>query len=211
MTLRAAIYIRVSTTKQDIEDQREACLRYAAAMGYEVGAVIEDGGKSGRKERDAHELLIRSAQAREVDCIIYSKISRAHRNTRAFVRDFWRLRDANVPFHYVQDGLHSDSPFAAAITTLMAELAEMESVRHGELVHQRAEGKRARAEATGERAKWGRGRLLTFEDYRYVMRAVPLDIPYRSLGKELGISAAAVHKLVHKPLKEWVEKMGAGS
>ena len=49
---RAAIYLRVSTSKQDTDNQRRELETVAARSGWQVVRVFEDAGISGAKGRD---------------------------------------------------------------------------------------------------------------------------------------------------------------
>src|SRR5438045_3898881 len=49
---RVAIYIRVSTSKQDTDNQRRELVAMAKRSGWEVVKVYEDAGISGAKGRD---------------------------------------------------------------------------------------------------------------------------------------------------------------
>src|SRR4051812_39786607 len=52
MTKRAAIYLRVSTAGQTVENQRHELEQMAVRRGWTVAAIYEDAGISGAKGRD---------------------------------------------------------------------------------------------------------------------------------------------------------------
>jgi DNA invertase Pin-like site-specific DNA recombinase len=54
---RVAIYLRVSTSKQDTDNQRRELLAVAARTGWDVVRVYEDAGISGAKGRDQRPRL----------------------------------------------------------------------------------------------------------------------------------------------------------
>ena len=205
-SMRAATYIRVSTRKQEVEAQRDAVVRRAAAEGWPVVLQVEDEGRSGRTDRDAHEAYVRAGERREYDVALYSKISRAHRNLRHFVRDWQRLTGAGIRIVYAMDGLDSSGPFATGIATIMAELAEMESRRHGELMHDRAVLKRGRAASLGQRALWGRkhvdgtsGHLATETDRLIVISLRAEGLSLRVIAAGMGLGKSTVAKLSKSP------------
>ena len=51
MAKRAAIYLRVSTDRQTLENQRQALRAVADRRGWEIVTVYTDAGISGAKER----------------------------------------------------------------------------------------------------------------------------------------------------------------
>ena len=59
---RVAIYLRVSTSKQDTDNQRRELLAVAARLGWDVVRVYEDAGISGAKGRDKRPGLDAMAQ-----------------------------------------------------------------------------------------------------------------------------------------------------
>ncbi len=198
---RAALYLRVSTKKQDVEAQREALQRYAGSQGWDA-ELYEDGGRSGRHDRDVHERMVQDALARKVEVVVYSKISRAHRHLSHFLRDWLRLEQAGVRRVYVMDGLDSQGPFATGIATLLAELAQMESERHGEDIAALARRKRASAATLGQRAIWGRrrrdgtpGRLSTEADRMAVRERRARGETVRQIAADLGLGKTTVATL----------------
>jgi DNA invertase Pin-like site-specific DNA recombinase len=56
---RAAIYLRVSTTGQTVENQRRELEQIAERRGWTVTGIYEDAGISGAKGRDQRPGLIR--------------------------------------------------------------------------------------------------------------------------------------------------------
>ena len=50
MSKRAALYVRVSTDKQTVENQRAALIAIAERRGWEIVATYGDAGISGAKE-----------------------------------------------------------------------------------------------------------------------------------------------------------------
>jgi len=67
---RVAIYPRVSTSKQDTDNQRRELLAVAARLGWDVVRVYEDAGISGAKGRDKRpglDAMLKAVNAKEFD------------------------------------------------------------------------------------------------------------------------------------------------
>ena len=88
MSKCAAIYLRVSTTRQaehdlSIPDQRRRAMEYCAAHNWQVAAVYEERGASGRSnQRPEFQRMIDEACSRDrpYDVIIVHSLSRFARN-----------------------------------------------------------------------------------------------------------------------------------
>jgi DNA invertase Pin-like site-specific DNA recombinase len=61
--VRVALYLRVSTTGQTVENQRLELERVAAARGWAVAATYRDEGISGAKGRDERPGSMRHSRA----------------------------------------------------------------------------------------------------------------------------------------------------
>lgn len=192
---RCGVYVRVSDDGQDEELQVGECRRYAAALGWDVAGIWRSHGRTGRRDREEHEEFIRAGVRREFDVAVYWKVSRAHRNVAHFVRDWFRLDAAHVRRAYVADALDSQGPFATAIATLLAELAEMESRNISDNVRMRVREKRSRAQNLGVRAKWARGYLATLDQEGAARRLLGQGRSIRRVAAAVGLGRSAVHRL----------------
>ena len=134
--MRAAIYARFSTDRQDVrslEDQRHRCERRAADRGWSVVAVFTDAAMSGATlNRSGLQELLASARRREFEVVLVDDLSRLSRD----LGDTWTLlfRDLagfGVQLLDVTSGLNSADPSAKLAFGASALVNEMqrESVR----------------------------------------------------------------------------------
>jgi DNA invertase Pin-like site-specific DNA recombinase len=73
MGKRAAIYVRVSTDKQTVENQVRELRRIAERRGWEVVEQYSDAGISGSKGRDGRpglDTMLRDASKRRFDVVM---------------------------------------------------------------------------------------------------------------------------------------------
>src|SRR5215469_5724032 len=83
MTKRAAIYVRVSTDRQTIENQMRELHRIAQRRGWEVVQEYRDAGISGSKGREARpglDEMLRDAQRGRFDIVMAWAIDRLGRS-----------------------------------------------------------------------------------------------------------------------------------
>src|SRR3979409_1435151 len=80
---RVAIYIRVSTSKQDTENQRRELEAVAVRSGWKVVKVYEDAGISGAKGRDQRpglDAMMKAVNAKEFDMVASWSVDRLGRS-----------------------------------------------------------------------------------------------------------------------------------
>jgi len=79
MDKRAAIYVRVSTDKQTIENQLRELRQIAERRGWEVVHEYHDAGISGAKRRESRpglDQMLKDAQRRRFDVVMAWAIDR---------------------------------------------------------------------------------------------------------------------------------------
>jgi DNA invertase Pin-like site-specific DNA recombinase len=78
--LRAAIYVRVSTDKQTVENQLRELRQIAVRRGWEVVEEYHDAGISGSKGRDQRpglDRMLKDASKRRFDVVMAWAIDRS--------------------------------------------------------------------------------------------------------------------------------------
>src|SRR5258708_7363042 len=86
--MRAAIYTRVSTDGQSVENQRRELLVVAKRHGWEIVAEITDRGISGAKGRAGRpglNRLLKSVARREFDLVAAWSVDRLSRSLQDLV------------------------------------------------------------------------------------------------------------------------------
>jgi DNA invertase Pin-like site-specific DNA recombinase len=72
MQKRVAIYLRVSTSKQDTDNQLRELSAVADRSGWDIWKIYEDAGISGAKGRDKRpglDAMMKAVNAREFDMV----------------------------------------------------------------------------------------------------------------------------------------------
>jgi DNA invertase Pin-like site-specific DNA recombinase len=78
--MKIAILSRVSTTKQDNENQLLQLREFAGKQGWEiVGEYIDTVTGSGKKARDQFDRMMRDASQRKFDLVLFWKLDRFSR------------------------------------------------------------------------------------------------------------------------------------
>jgi len=128
--MRAALYLRVSTTDgQTTENQRLALAKVAGHRGWEIVHTYEDAGISGAKGRDqrpAFNQMLKDAVRRRFDvCMVWS-IDRLGRSVLHVASAMAELDAAGVALYSDQQTIDSTSPFGKAMIQMACVFGELE-------------------------------------------------------------------------------------
>lgn len=134
MSLRAAIYVRISRTdprNNKVAEQESQCRAFAGAQGYTVSEVFADDGISAderggkRKQRDAWDALLKGLAAGRFDVVVATEEERFARGGDAKAELELACADAGAVWHTIRDG-HLDpstdgGQFTSGIRALFAK------------------------------------------------------------------------------------------
>ena len=144
---RVAIYARVSTSSQTVENQFQELRDVAKRNGWTVVAELSDSGISGAKGRDqrpAFDQLLKRATRREFDLIMVWAIDRLGRSIQHLVGFMNDIQAMGVDLFVMQQAIDTTTPSGRMIFSIFSALGEYER----ELIRERilAGQKRARAQ-----------------------------------------------------------------
>lgn len=130
---KVAIYIRVSTARQDQEGysiplQKERLIAYCRAQGWVVSGMFIDPGHSGSTlERPGMESLIAGIKAGKYDVVLVYKLdrlSRSQKDTLFLIEDIFMKND--VAFVSMQESFDTSTVFGLAMVGILSVFAQME-------------------------------------------------------------------------------------
>ena len=131
---QAALYLRVSTDDQTVENQRRELAEAAARHGWHIVAEFSDTGISGAKGRDKRPGLDRLCKAitrREVDLVAAWSVDRLGRSLQHLVTFLSELHSAGVDLYLHRQGLDTSTPAGRALFGMMGVFAEFERTLKG--------------------------------------------------------------------------------
>src|SRR5437764_11124509 len=126
---RVAIYLRVSTSKQDTDNQRRELEAVAKRSGWEVVKVYEDAGISGAKGRDKRpslDAMLKTANAREFELLAAWSVDRLGRSLTDLLSILQALHDKRVDLFLHQQGLDTSTSAGRAMFQMLGVFAEFE-------------------------------------------------------------------------------------
>jgi DNA invertase Pin-like site-specific DNA recombinase len=186
--MRAAVYMRVSTDDQTVENQRLALRRHASARGWTVAREYADAGISGaRASRPALDRMLKDAAAGRFDVVMVAKLDRLGRSVRHLHDVAAVLQTRGVALVSVGDGFDLSTANGRLLFNVLASIAEFER----ELIAERTRAGHARARSEGKRIG---GRKRIDADFGAV-RALSL----RKAAAALGVSMSTIRRARMSP------------
>lgn len=192
-------YLRVSTDRQDLDNQRHGILEYANHHRLGPLAFVEDAvsGRIGWRERAIGALLLETAS--EGDVVLFAEISRMGRSTLQVLEMLETCMKRRLTVHIAKQGMVLDGSMQSRITaTVLGLAAEIER----ELISQRTREALARRKAAGQPLGRPKGRKAAR------LKLDPKEVEIRGyLAK--GISKRSIAKLVEcapSTLYDWLAR-----
>ena len=88
---RAAIYVRVSTTDQSCQRQIAELTAFAGRSGFAVLGIFKETASGNRNNRLARNRVLQLAQARRIDAVLVTELSRWGRSTQDLLDTLYKL------------------------------------------------------------------------------------------------------------------------
>ena len=179
------IYLRVSTSAQDTQNQLHGIHQYCQERGIQADAVIEDtaSGSVAWNSRKIGELL---SAADKGDVLLVAEVSRMARSTLQVLEILKFASERQVSTIIVKNGLQFDNSMQSKITaTILGLAAEIER----DFISMRTKEALAKRKASGKQLGRPQGALA--KSYKLDEKRAEIE-RYR----KLGINQTAIAKLV---------------
>ncbi len=128
-TMRAALYLRVSTGDQTVANQRRDLEAAAAQRGWTVVAEYADEGVSGSKGRDQRpglDRMLKDATRGKFDVVMAWAVDRMGRSLPDLIGTLQELHGANVDLFLHQQALDTTTPSGRAMFGMLGVFGEFE-------------------------------------------------------------------------------------
>lgn len=193
---RAALYCRVSTADQSCTRQERDLVAFAARASYEVVGTFKETGSGMKLDRAERRKVMALAQARHIDAVLVTELSRWGRSTTDLLATLKELEAHRVSV-IALNGMAFDlaTPHGRMIATVLAGIAEFER----ELAQERIRSGIAAAKARGKRLGRQPGERPKSDRLApKVLALIGLGRSYRLVGRELGLSKNTVADIVKR-------------
>jgi DNA invertase Pin-like site-specific DNA recombinase len=193
--IKAALYARVSTDGQTVENQLLALQAVAERHGWEVVATFTDEGISGAKGRDkrpAFDALCKGIARKEFDIVAAWSVDRLGRSLQDLVTFLGELNAKALHLYLHQQGIDTTTPAGKAMFQMMGVFAEFER----SMIQERVKAGLQRAKANGKTL--GRPTIdATKRQNILALRSQGWGI--RKIAKELGTGVGTVSSVIERP------------
>lgn len=188
---RAAIYVRVSTDSQTVQNQLDVLNEVAQRSGWNIVHVFADEGISGAKGRDkrpAFDALLKAIARREVDIVAAWSVDRLGRSLSDLVAFLSDIQNRGADLYLHQQAIDTSTASGRMLFQMLGVFAEFER----SIITARINAGLDRARARGVR--FGRPGLPKdrLDKVRHALRD---GQSIRATAKLTGVSTASVQRV----------------
>jgi len=188
---RAALYVRVSTDKQTVENQVARLTEVAKGRGWEIVATFNDAGISGakeRKERPGLDQLLKNASKGRFDVVMTWAIDRLGRSLVDLLATVQHLENCGVDLFIDQQSIDTTTPTGKLMFQIVGAFAEFER----SMIRQRVHAGLKRAVAQGKQL--GRPRIDAALEKR-IQAQLRTGKGMLKVARECGVGSGTVQRI----------------
>lgn len=134
--MKVAIYCRVSTDKQELEQQIESCRKFCEYKNFEYEVFSEIGSGKNFK-RDKFLNMLERLRKLEFGGVIVFRFDRLGRNAREVVTLFEEFETKGIEVISLNENLDTSTPIGKAMRHIIMVLAQLERENISEATKQR--------------------------------------------------------------------------
>ena len=193
MTRKVAIYTRVSTLDQTVENQLIELRDHCSKMGWEITQEYGDKGLSGtlsRDKRPALNALIKDGYRKKFDAVVCWDISRIGRSMKELVLFLSDMKDRNIGIVSVRQGFDTSTSMGEIMFQFVGILSSWER----EMIRERTLAGLERAKSEGKTL--GRKKVINDEITTKIIELRNAKRSIRDIASEVGVSRGTVSNVL---------------
>jgi DNA invertase Pin-like site-specific DNA recombinase len=196
---RVAVYARVSTDSQSVNNQLEALREVGPRLGWDIRAEFTDRGISGakgRKDRPEFNRLLQGVTRGEFDLVASWSVDRLGRSLIDLLGFLGELHAKKCGLYLHQQGLDTTTPAGEAMFQMMGVFAQFERA----MIRERVKAGMALVQRTGKNKRGEEvtiGRPKVGEKVEVRIRELREEgLGIVSIAKRLGCGVSTVQRVV---------------
>jgi DNA invertase Pin-like site-specific DNA recombinase len=187
-----AIYVRVSSKRQDLASQLPDLERWASAQGEPV-MYYKDRFTGKTLDRPGWIKLQAAIECGEVSKVVVWRLDRLGRTAKGLTALFDDLRERKIGLVSLKDGIDLSTPAGRMLANVLASIAQFETEVRAERVRAGQQAAKAAGKSIGGRKAGTRVRL-TVEKEQAVKRLYKAGTPISEIARTLQLSRPTVYK-----------------
>ena len=194
MVRKVAIYSRVSTLDQTVDNQLLELRDHCSKMGWEIVKEYADEGLSGalsREKRPALNSLIKDAYRKKFDSVVCWDISRIGRSMKELVLFLSDMKDRNIGICSVRQGFDTSTSMGEIMFQFVGILSSWER----EMIRERTLAGLDRARSQGKTL--GRKKVITDEITSKIVNLRSIGRSTRDIASEVGVGRETVSNVLN--------------
>ena len=193
MVRKVAIYTRVSTLDQTVDNQLIELRDHCSKMGWEIVKEYSDEGLSGtlsREKRPALNSLIKDAYRKRFDSVVCWDISRIGRSMKELVLFLSDMKDRDIGICSVRPGFDTSTSMGEIMFQFVGILSSWER----EMIRERTLAGLERAKSEGKTL--GRRKVTDETMTAKILELRTAKKSIREIASEVGVSRGTVSNIL---------------
>lgn len=193
-----AIYLRVSSNKQDVKSQEPDLERWAKAQDQPV-VWYRDSATGRNMDRPGWQRLEGAIHQNKVAAVVVWRIDRLGRTAKGLTALFDELRERKVNLVSLKDGLDLSTPAGRLMANVLASVAQYETEIRGERVAAGQAKARSEGKKWGGRVKGSRNKRVDLVRERTIREMKARGEKIAAIAATVGVSRPTVYSVLRAP------------
>ena len=184
--MRVVKYQRVSTSKQDYENQTNSLDKQIELLGWDCVGEYKEVVSGVKDNRPQLQKMIEDARLRKFDRVIVFALDRLGRKIVQVVNTIHSLEECGVHLFIVKESVDTSNSQGKIFANFISIFSQLE--RDMMISRQKEAIDRIRSKG----GKWGKGKLISQEQRDNIVALRTQGLSYRGICKEVDVSLGSV-------------------
>jgi DNA invertase Pin-like site-specific DNA recombinase len=184
--MRVVKYQRVSTSKQDYENQTNSLDKQIELLGWDCVGEYKEVVSGVKDSRPQLQKMIEDARLRKFDRVIVFALDRLGRKIVQVVNTIHSLEECGVHLFIVKESVDTSNSQGKIFANFISIFSQLE--RDMMISRQKEAIDRIRSKG----GKWGKGKLISQEQREKIVSLRTQGLSYRGICKEVDVSLGSV-------------------